>query len=121
MKNRVECKARELLSGGNALSKYDLEAQAPCHHRTAQRVLSALYKNGVTRIVGWQKIYRHVTPIYKIGKGKDAAKPDPLTTAERNRRRRRNPEVRWEESVKKKQLRFRSKHVPVQSQSNQCG
>lgn len=89
MHPRVENKAIELLQNGEALSKYDLVKAAPCHHRTAQRVLAKLHSAGIgVRIVWWQQMYYQRIPIYHMSAGMDVKKPEAMDNPARQRKRR---------------------------------
>lgn len=86
---RVKIKAVELLESGGALSKYDLAKAAPCHHRTAQRVLAKLHSAGIgVRIVWWAKSHNSNIPIYHISAGMDVKKPEAMDNPARQRKRR---------------------------------
>ena len=88
MRPRVEIKAVELLESGEALSKYDLAKAAPCHHRTAQRVLAKLHSAGIgVRIVWWAKSHNSNIPIYHMSAGRDAPRPEAIDNAARQRKR----------------------------------
>ena len=95
MRPRVEIKAVELLKGGEVLSKYDLAKAAPCHHRTAQRVLAKLHSEGIgVRIVWWMKSHNSNIPIYHMSAGRDAPRPEAMDSAARQRKRR--EKKKWE-------------------------
>lgn len=109
MRGRVEAKALELLRAGSQLTKYDLAEAAHCDQRTAQRALAKAHMaHEDIRVTGWAKTYRQWIPIYGIG-SRDKPKPEPLTYAQKARRRRADPEVRWNELMSKRAKRLRVK------------
>jgi hypothetical protein len=109
---RVEKFAKDLLEKGRVLCKYDLSALAHCDQRTAQRVLKKIHAShcGV-RISRWVPIYRHLIPMYFRGPGVDMPKPEPKTSAQRAAKRRKDPEVRWDELMAKRAKRLHEKYV----------
>ena len=89
MHPRVEIRAVELLESGEALSKFDLAKAAPCHHRTAQRMLAKLHSAGIgVRVVWWAKSHNSNIPIYHMSAGRDTPRPDAMDNAARQRKRR---------------------------------
>jgi len=109
---RVELVAWGLLNAGKVICKYDLAAIAHCDQRTAQRALKKIHASrcGV-RISRWVPIYRNTIPMYFKGPGIDMPKPAAKTGAERARKRRRNPEVRWDEMMAKRAKRLHERSI----------
>lgn len=83
---RVQAKAIEVLSTGEALSKYDLARIAPCHQRTSQKILKKLHEMNQVRIIGWQKVYFQRIPIYHFSAGSDMPKPAAIENSARQRK-----------------------------------
>jgi hypothetical protein len=109
---RVEKVALEMLNAGKVICKYDLAAVAHCDQRTAQRVLKKIHSSSVgVRISRWATIYRQYIPLFFKGPGADFPKPSPKTSAERARKRRKDPEVRWSEMMKKRAIRLHERSI----------
>lgn len=107
MTPRVRMRAEELLKEGRRLTKFDLAAEAPCDHRTAQRVLAAL---DCAYVCAWVRSYRQPIPEYAFGDAPSVPRPKAQTTTQRNRRRRReDPELRIREAMTKRKARFLAK------------
>lgn len=110
MTPRVLRLAAGLILDGERLSKYDLAERAPCHQRTAQRVLIRLSTiSRVVRRVAWVKHMNQRIAVYGFGV-RDKRKPRAMTACEIARRRRKeNPELCIDEMFKKRQMRLKAK------------
>lgn len=112
MKSLAKPKVVELIRQGALISKDDLALAIPCHQRTAQRILDTLHAEGLVRIVQWVRMYTHWIPVYgykAVPGTPDKVKPKPVSNAERQRKARRDPLVRWQEAVSKRKARARAK------------
>ena len=112
MKSRVKARAGELLQQGHRLSKHTLAMIAPCHQRTAQRVLAEIRTedNQRVRIVAWVREYHQHIPVYAVSaRVKDEPKPAPVSDVESKRKRRENVEVQIDEIMRKQGARDRAK------------
>lgn len=105
MKAVVYQKLVDAINSGKQISKYDAAELVPCHHRTAQRVLSRMHKERLIRICDWHPVYHQRVAIYcaKNG-GRDISKPKPITAVEATRRYRSKPEKR-EQIIKQKRAK----------------
>lgn len=105
MKAVVYEKVLSAINEGKSISKYDVAKLVPCHHRTAQRVLSTMHKQRLIRICDWLPVYHQRVAIFcaKNG-GRDISKPKPITAVEATRRYRSKPEKR-EQIIKQKRAK----------------
>ena len=87
------------------MTKYDLASVAPCALKTAQRVLTALRAERLTRIAKWVPIYRQKIPTYELGTREDARKPKARSGKLRMRDRRSDPSYAIQELMKKRAKR----------------
>lgn len=110
MTPRVLAFAIAALFDGERLTKYDLAEKAPCHQRTAQRVLSHIAEQcRVVSVVAWVPFRNQRIPAYGFGLT-SKRKPRAMSGAERARRRRReNPEVCIDEMMRKRAIRNKEK------------
>lgn len=101
-------RALSLLQQGERLTKYDLAAKAPCHVRTAQRILKKICEEEQVFISGWVLNKNAWIPRYKFGTSRNQTKPRALTGAERVRKLRKNPEYRAFEAMRARARRLRN-------------
>lgn len=101
-------KAISLLHQGESLTKDDLAAKAPCHERTAQRLLLKMCKNQEIHISSWVLKKNVWIPRYRIGAGKNKSKPRAMTKVERARKMRQNPEYREKEARNARMRRLKN-------------
>lgn len=102
----AELKIRERLQKGEALTKYEAAKVVPCHHRTAQRVLSKLHRSKLVFIQSWETSNNQRIGKYSWGSAKDVAKPAPLSRSQLTKNYRSRPEVSEKISLKKKAKRM---------------
>ena len=111
MKSAVEPIALLMLKQGKHIDKYALAEEARCHQRTAQRVLRGMHQLKMVYVASWVPIYKQHMPVYALCPGKDI--PKPVLTVEMfkdrakklRRKKRRDPEVRIAEMLKKRMKR----------------
>lgn len=97
---------RQLLAEG-PMTAFTVEAVVGVCYSVALRNLRVLHKAREVHISGWWRgaAVGPWAPIWSLGRGKDAPKPEPVEHAEYQRRRRQDPSVRMDEMMSKRKAR----------------
>jgi hypothetical protein len=80
---RILLRAVGILGRGEAITSAALAERMPCCRTSAQKVLMALRKEKLIRIVAWERSGQVWMARYAWGKGHDVAKPRALTRHEK--------------------------------------
>lgn len=107
------------------VTAHELAEESGIHLVTAQSLMRTLKKHKVVHVVGWipDALDRDVTPIYKLGEGRDKPRRK-LSHAERQRRHRARKEAKQQQLLLMGMLTNHAKTKQVQTEahtSEPCG